>query len=57
MAVNAESKADKSQERFYDALRELFGGVKVEGLSPVYGTQYAACRVFRNALDYPVSLG
>jgi adenine-specific DNA-methyltransferase len=33
MAVNAESKADKSQERFYDALRELFVGAKVEGES------------------------
>jgi hypothetical protein len=44
MAVNAESKADKSQERFYDALRELFVGAKVEGQPPVYSTQYAACR-------------
>ena len=26
VAVNAESKADKSQERFYDALRNLFVG-------------------------------
>jgi adenine-specific DNA-methyltransferase len=33
MAVNAESKADKSQERFYDALTELFVGAKVEGQS------------------------
>ena len=33
MAVNSESKADKSQERFYDALRELFVGAKVEGQS------------------------
>jgi hypothetical protein len=31
MAANAEFKADKSQERFYDALRELFVGAKVEG--------------------------
>lgn len=33
MAVNTESKADKSQGRFYDALRELFVGAKVEGQS------------------------
>ena len=31
MAVNAESKADKSQERFYAALRDLFVGAPVEG--------------------------
>jgi hypothetical protein len=33
LAVNAAAKADKSQERFYDALRELFVGAKVEGQS------------------------
>jgi adenine-specific DNA-methyltransferase len=33
MAVNATAKADKSQERFYDALTELFVGAKVEGES------------------------
>jgi hypothetical protein len=33
LAVNAAAKADKSQERFYDALRELFVGAKVEGES------------------------
>jgi adenine-specific DNA-methyltransferase len=33
VAVNAVAKADKSQERFYDALRELFVGAKVEGQS------------------------
>jgi hypothetical protein len=33
MAVNAAAKADKIQERFYDALRELFVGAKVEGQS------------------------
>ena len=31
VAVNAAAKADKSQGRFYDALRELFVGAKVEG--------------------------
>jgi len=31
MAVNAAAKAEKSQERFCDALRELFVGAKVEG--------------------------
>ena len=31
MAVNAAAQADKSQGRFYDALRELFVGAKVEG--------------------------
>jgi hypothetical protein len=30
---NSTAKADKSQERFYDALRELFVGAKVEGES------------------------
>ena len=30
MAVNTAAKAEKSQERFYDALRELFVGAKVE---------------------------
>ena len=33
MAVNATAKADKSQERFYDALTDLFVGAKVEGQS------------------------
>jgi adenine-specific DNA-methyltransferase len=33
LAVNAAAKADKSQGRFYDALRELFVGAKVEGQS------------------------
>lgn len=33
MAVGAASKAEKSSERFYDALRELFVGAKVEGES------------------------
>ena len=33
ITANVESKADKSQERFYDALRELFVGAKVEGES------------------------
>jgi adenine-specific DNA-methyltransferase len=33
MAVNLTAKAEKSQERFYDALRELFVGAKVEGQS------------------------
>ena len=33
MPANLESKADKSQERFYDALRGLFVGAKVEGES------------------------
>ncbi len=33
MAVNASAKADKSQERFENALRELFVGAKVEGES------------------------
>ncbi len=33
MAVNAAARADKSRERFYDALRELFVGAKVEGES------------------------
>jgi adenine-specific DNA-methyltransferase len=33
MAVGAAAKADKSQERFYHALRELFVGAKVEGQS------------------------
>jgi hypothetical protein len=31
VAVSTESKADKSQERFENALRELFVGAKVEG--------------------------
>ncbi len=31
MAVNAAAKADKSQERFENALREMFVGAKVEG--------------------------
>lgn len=39
MAVNAAAKADKSQERFYDALRELFVGATVVGQTPVYGSQ------------------
>jgi adenine-specific DNA-methyltransferase len=33
MAVSAASKADKSQERFENALRELFVGAEVEGQS------------------------
>lgn len=33
MASNNTTKADKSQERFYDALKELFVGAKVEGES------------------------
>ena len=33
ITANVESKADKSQGRFYDALRELFVGAKVEGQS------------------------
>jgi hypothetical protein len=40
MAVNATVKADKSQERFYDALRELFVGAKVEGRFPQH-TEYS----------------
>jgi hypothetical protein len=31
LAVGATAKAEKSQERFYDALRYLFVGAKVEG--------------------------
>jgi hypothetical protein len=53
--VNATAKAEKSQERFYDALRDLFVGAKVEGQPPVYSMQYAACRGFRSDLDFPVS--
>jgi len=30
-AAGAAAKADKSQARFYDALRELFVGAPVEG--------------------------
>jgi hypothetical protein len=48
LAVNAAAKADKSQERFYDVLRELFVGAKVEGRFPAY-------RGFRSDLDFPVS--
>ena len=33
MGVNAAAKADKSQERFYAALRDLFVGAAVEGQS------------------------
>ena len=33
MAVNAAAKAEKSQERFYAALRDLFVGAAVEGQS------------------------
>jgi hypothetical protein len=29
MSVNAAAKAEKSQERFYDALRDLFVGVRL----------------------------
>jgi len=53
--VNAESKADKSQERFYDALRELFVGAKVEGPPQAYSTQHAAFRGLRSDLDFPVA--
>jgi len=55
LAVNAAAKADKSQERFYDALRELFVGAKVEGRFPAYRIQHAAYRGFRSGLDFPVS--
>lgn len=55
LAVNAAAKADKSQERFYDALRELFVGAKVEGRFPAYRIQHAAYRGFRSDLDFPVS--
>jgi hypothetical protein len=44
LAVNVAAKAEKSQERFENALRELFVGAKVEGPFPVYCTQYAAYR-------------
>jgi hypothetical protein len=45
MAVNAAAKADKSQERFYDALRELFVGAKVEGQTSFIVDSYIVLRL------------
>jgi hypothetical protein len=47
MAVNATAKADKSQGRFYDALRELFVGAKVEGQASFIVDSYIVLRLVR----------
>ena len=47
MAVNAESKADKSQERFENALRELFVGAAVEGQASFIVDSYIVLRLGR----------
>ena len=47
MPVGATTKADKSQERFYDALRELFVGAKVEGQASFIVDSYIVLRLGR----------
>jgi|GEM_PF-1615923 len=47
MAVNAAAKADKSQERFYAALRDLFVGAAVEGQASFIVDSYIVLRLGR----------
>jgi hypothetical protein len=50
-------KARKSQERFENALRDLFVGAPVEERFPAYRVQHAAYNGSRGDLDSPVSPG
>ncbi|MBN2465621.1 hypothetical protein JXD38_08400 [candidate division WOR-3 bacterium] len=45
IAANVTAKAEKSQERFYDALRDLFVGAAVEGQTTFIVDSYIVLRL------------